>query len=671
MTIFPVSSNAQGVENNELIIKLKDGYSVTNIVNEGMKTYNTSDSPIFTLSNFKPITTVTNKGFSINSMVTKYYRFKSDSLSMTKAQEMLKNNKAVAYVEPNYAMQLAATPNDPLYPNLYHLPKMNVPTAWDRSTGSTSVIVAVVDSGVDYNHEDIRDNMWHGPNGEVGYDFGDNDSDPMDSVGHGTHMAGVIGSVGNNSIGTTGINWRVRIMAVKVLGVNTVTSPASTIASGIIYAADNGAKVINMSFGTPGVYSQTIVDAINYAYNKGAVLVASSGNYVCPIWFPANQPNIIAAGATDQNDQHPSFSCGGPELDLTAPSVNIISIERGGGYTSGQGNTGTSYSAAMVSGAAALLFSAQPGFSNTDVINRLTSTADDLGAPGRDDAFGYGRVNLARALDVPIVTTTPYPSPYPTNTPGPTIPPSACTYTTGAYVKDINGNTLAVSGPESGLRLEWKFTSKEGKYYEGSNYFNNGVVGPFVYTLEDRFRDIQAEVILHVDRNQWDLQEDRTFCHDNSANRSCVYASKQTVLANFVCGANIDYGWVLKRRNSTEPIPTIPYPTPTAQPNPNPSAGLSIYTNMGEGANVPIGKMIRVCYTVPQSGKFTFSTFTSTWQRVRSYIDDGRGDCFIRQVVAPEGKHTYRIEMNGEVRETSINATAGSCSINSTSDKAS
>jgi hypothetical protein len=179
------------------------------------------------------------------------------------------------------------------------------------------------------------------------------------------------------------------------------------------------------------------------------------------------------------------------------------------------------------------------------------------------------------------------------------------------------------------------------------------VIGPYTYNLETRFRDIQSEEVLHVDRNKWDLQEDKTFCTDKTGSKSCMYASKQTVNQKFICGVDVEYGWVVKPRSGVEPMPTILYPTPTSQPPV--TNKLSIYTNVGEGANVQVGQIIKVCYTVPQSGKFTFSRITNTWQRSRSYVDDGRGDCFVARIANPVGKHTYRIEMNGEIRETYIN----------------
>lgn len=237
------------------------------------------------ISSMAQLKTYNNQNTSLNSTQFKslfgnYYLVKNTNVPVETLLSQLKQNSNVEYAERDQNLTFAAIPNDPLYSSQYHHSLMNAPVAWDRTTGSNSVIIAIVDTGVDYTHPDLAPNMWHNASNEVGYDFGDGDNDPMDIQGHGTHMAGVVGAVGNNATGVTGINWNVKIMAVKVVGINALSAPTSTVANGIRFAADNGARVINMSFGAPGIYSQTIVDAINYAYSKGAVIIASSGNYV-------------------------------------------------------------------------------------------------------------------------------------------------------------------------------------------------------------------------------------------------------------------------------------------------------------------------------------------------------------------------------------------------------
>ncbi len=643
--LFLPINNIHAQESTGIIVKIKENHSLGEVLNESIRVQSTQNKPSFTVGDFRALF---NRDvvslFSDDKRLSRYFVYRG-SINTQEAINLFKKLSAVEYAEPDYTMQLAALPNDPLYPSQYHLPKMSAPQAWDKTTGSSDVIVAVIDSGVDYTHPDIAPNMWHDANGYVGYDFGENDHYPMDIQGHGTHIAGTIGSVGNNNEGTTGINWHVKIMAVKAIGRNTVITPTSTVASSIIYAADNGAKVINMSFGAPYIRSQTVINAINYAWSKGAVLVSSAGNEICPLWFPANQEHVIAAGATDQNDNHPGFSCTGDKLELTAPSVNIISIERGGGYTSGDNNTGTSYSAAMVSGAAALVFSSNLSYTNADVVNRIDSTADDLGTPGRDPIFGFGRINLARAVgNISNVNPTLTPTNTPTSVPTPTTIPNTCSYKSVAYIKDENGNLHDLSG-DIGLRLKYKFTTHDGNYHEGNEYFNHGSIGPKYVSLDPNYQNVPVELILHYDRSKYDLQESNTYCTDNGSS-SCVSAKNQTVVLNFSCGADNEYGYILRVR----PIP---------QPTQPPAAQLTLRINVGEGTTVRTGQIIKLCYSVPYAGRFTFTTVTDTWSKKYAYHDDGTGDCLTRQIISPYGKHTYQIEMDGQVRETYLFVTRG------------
>lgn len=645
-TLFFLSIPVSAQEHTgDIIVKFKNNTNVGQAIGDSIKSFNDKvDKDHFTVSNFKSIVNNSNsKYFSSDSSINKVYKFRNNKVSLNESLQMLRKMSVVDYAEPDYTFNLSAIPNDADYGKQWHLSKMSAPQAWDKTTGSHSIIVAVIDSGVDYNHPDLSANMWRNTSGHVGYDFGENDNDPMDVQGHGTHMAGVIGAVGNNNNGVTGINWNVKIMAVKAVGTNAVLAPSSTVASSIIYAADNGARVINMSFGAPGVYSQTVANAIEYAYSKNVILVSSAGNYVCPVWFPANHPKVIAAGATDQNDNHPGFSCEGDALDLTAPSVNIISTEKGGGYTTGQNNTGTSYSAAMVSGAAALVLASQPSLSNTDVINRLQSTADDLGAQGRDNTFGYGRINLARAVGV---QGNPYPTRYPTQ------PPQACTFKLTAVTRDQHGNILHNTAQGAGLSMNWNYTTQQGTYVSGTSYFTNGKYDPEEFALDNGMKNALVNVTFQYNSSNWNLQN-RTYCSNKTSSQSCSYAQHLTVKFYFVCGGRVEYGWHVEPVRPVEPMPTILYPTPTVNPPQNNQ--LSVYTSVGEGAQVQIGQIIKVCYTVPRPGKFTFSRITNTWTRNNSYYDDGRGDCFVARIANPAGRHTYRIEMSGEVRETYVN----------------
>lgn len=286
-----------------------------------------------------------------------------DFMSVEDAIAQYKNDPDVEYAEPNYILRALLTPNDTSYNQLWGLNNtgqtvngtsgtndadIDAPEAWDITTGCiTDVVIAVIDTGVAYNHPDLAANIWSntgencttpiGDNDGNGYandcrgwDFLDNDNDPMDYNSHGTHVAGTIAARGNNSSGITGVMWCAKIMPLRFLGVSGAGDTANA-AAAVTYAANNGAKVINASFGG-GAYSQTMYDAINYARSRNVLFVAAAGNDgtnndTTPA-YPAsyNLDNIISVAATDQNDALASFSNrGATSVDLAAPGVNIYS----------------------------------------------------------------------------------------------------------------------------------------------------------------------------------------------------------------------------------------------------------------------------------------------------------------------------------------------------------
>lgn len=345
-----------------------------------------------------------------------------------------KGNRNVEYAEPDYIASALVTPNDPIYASgQWDLQTVEAPAAWDLTTGSASVLVAVIDTGVSASHPDLAGKVT------AGYDFANNDSDPTDDFapsGHGTKVAGIIGAASNNGVGVAGIAWQSPILPVKVCDSTGQCSDAN-IASGIIYAVDQGAKVINISLGGPSP-SSTLADAVNYAWNKGAVVVAAAGNSggspdTNQILYPAAYPNVVAVGAASQDDplfgsdQRASFSSYGPELDIVAPGTNIYSTNYSGTYTSG---SGTSFAAPQVAGAAALLW-ARGASSNSAVVNALYQGALDINdtshygsGPGWDEYYGWGRLDIYRSLLAlgSAYTPTPTPTPAPTLTPAPTAP---------------------------------------------------------------------------------------------------------------------------------------------------------------------------------------------------------------------------------------------------------
>jgi thermitase len=313
----------------------------------------------------------------------------------------LQHHPLVEYAEPNYiAHAIDTNPNDtyfnPPYSRQWGLTQIQAPAAWDITTGSSDVTIAIVDSGIDLDHPDL--------NGKIilGYDYVNGDWVPDDDYGHGTHVAGIAAAWTNNGQGVAGVSWGARLMALKVLNASGDGSYAD-VASAVTYAADNGAKIINLSLG--GDYdSQTLHDAVIYAHNAGCVVVAATGNDNGPVLYPAKYAEAFAVAATNSSDQRYSSSNYGPEVDVAAPGVSIYSTYFGGGYTY---MTGTSMAAPHVAGLAALVWSEYPGYTNDQVKGRIEMTALDLGTLGWDQYYGHGRVDAQAALCTPDLRGSP------------------------------------------------------------------------------------------------------------------------------------------------------------------------------------------------------------------------------------------------------------------------
>lgn len=332
----------------------------------------------------------------------------------------------VAYAEPDYIATTFIIPSEnPTYYAIQQIDSYNnmkTEPAWDVCTGSVSVIVALLDTGISLNHEDLRDNI--SPAG--GYDYYNGDSDPSDdnnysyipyttttvnAFGHGTQVAGAIGAVGNNNIGISGICWRTTLLTGKVFNASGTEARYSDIAQAIIDAANVGAKVINMSFGgTP--YSQTLKDACDYAYyQKDVVLVAAMGNSGDgTIMYPAGFDTVIGVGAVNKNNKLSSFSTygsGSQTTELVAPGEDVLSTCAftqgllGGSSTYGKYNvnSGTSFSSPKVAGVCALVRAYYPDLTNIQVRNILRYSSIDLGDSGYDKYYGYGLVNAENAIN--------------------------------------------------------------------------------------------------------------------------------------------------------------------------------------------------------------------------------------------------------------------------------
>jgi len=355
----------------------------------------------------------------------------------------------VVYAEPNYIFQTCLIPNDPDFDLQYALHNtgqtggtpdadIDAPEAWDIETGNKDIVIAIHDTGVDWDHPDLEDNIWINTgedlngNGVVdpsdfnyvdddsngfiddirGYDFvnttkpvppGEDglveDNDPMDFHGHGSHCSGIASAVTNNAIGISGVCWNCSIMPVRV-GYKT-NSGAGLIdiigaAKGLEYAADNGAHIISMSWGGSQI-TELIWDAVNYSYSKGSILIAAAGNSGGNIkHYPASYANVIAVAATDHNDSwaHTAFrSNHGSWVDVAAPGEFIYSTLFNDTYETW---SGTSMATPKVAALAALILSRNPGFSQKEVWTILRSTTDPVNSS--DKYIGTGRINAYKAI---------------------------------------------------------------------------------------------------------------------------------------------------------------------------------------------------------------------------------------------------------------------------------
>jgi subtilisin family serine protease len=341
----------------------------------------------------------------------------------------LRADPNVEYAEEDQVRSVVSTPNDPYfsstgtwgqaYADLWGVKKVNAPAAWDTTTGA-GITVAVVDTGIDYNHPDIAANVWHNTaeipgngldddgDGYVddvkGFNFAYGIADPMDDFGHGTHVAGTIAAVGNNHLGVVGVAYGAKVMAVKALDSNG-SGFDSNLSTAIHYATDRGADVINASWGGFGK-SQTVSDAIDYAGNLGVIFVAAAGNSSDDAgrYWPAGDPQAITVAASDSNDALAYFSNFGSKIDVAAPGVDVLSLQAAGTALGPQVSpgyvrlSGTSMAAPHVAGVVALILVQHPAYTTEDVRQVLRTTATDTGAPGYDNLFGYGRLNALGAV---------------------------------------------------------------------------------------------------------------------------------------------------------------------------------------------------------------------------------------------------------------------------------
>jgi subtilisin family serine protease len=338
----------------------------------------------------------------------------------------LKIDPDVEYAEPNYIKKAQFIPNDPLYSQQWSHQKAQAPDGWDIETGKPNVIVAIIDTGVDYNHQDLAANIWHDPAGNPGADFVDidtaeyvksgytliteedytaQDNEPMDFNGHGTHCAGIACGVGNNGLGISGVAQHCKIMPIRAGfsirngGTTYGAFENDDISNSIVFAASNGADVISMSFGGSDK-SIVIEDAVKYAVSKNVTLVAAAGNeHSDQKSYPAAYNDVISVGAIDQDSKRAVFSNYGTWIDVMAPGVGILSTVPLQGTLSDPSGykvlSGTSMACPYTAGLAALIKSSHNDWTSDAIKKRIYICT----IPGPDDYFyGFGIVNIFRAV---------------------------------------------------------------------------------------------------------------------------------------------------------------------------------------------------------------------------------------------------------------------------------
>ena len=450
--------------------------------------------------------------------------------------ENIKNYQfdGVEYFQPNYLNEFSLHPNDPEFPNQQlHYDNCNIPQSWEYTVGSEQIIVAIVDSGLHFDHPDLQNNIFINlneipddgiDNDENGYiddvngwdfvnapelssialgDYLEQDNDPEDELNHGTHIAGIISADTNNEEGVSGISWNSKLLIIRS-GFKTLDGgylQDDDAAAGIIYAADMGADVINLSWGDIN-YSQIIADACYYAYNKGSILVVAAGNEGASpthqIVYPARLSTTIAVGAVDKYLNLASFSSYGQQLDLVAPGQLVTSTYDISVDNFYKEQSGTSMAAPFVAGAVALLLSVEPGLDFSEVRGRLISSAHDIGEEGFDLKFGNGLLDVYSLL---------------TDDSSPVIEISTPQDNTGLNSTfDIVGTvqcpnfwhySVKFTSEDNPTSIDWYDVDPNNPDYNYSEQVDNGLIAQFIvngYVPDDTYQ-IKIEVVTFDHRH--------------------------------------------------------------------------------------------------------------------------------------------------------------------------
>jgi subtilisin family serine protease len=410
---------------NEIIIKTKKPLA-QNILNKYNTTAQSQQDPILNKYTLQKIHKLNAKlpskkiffFFSTQPKINLYRLVLEQNQSLSKVIKEYQTNDNIVWAQPNYIYQKNELPNDPLLSEQTNLSLINMPNSWSQTSTTPPVIIAVIDTGIDYNHPDLKNQIWTNdaeiPNDNLdndhnnyiddyqGWNFSSDTNDNFDQDGHGTNISGIIAAQTNNQIGIASVGYNCQIMPLKASHINPNTNTeifnTTDIAEAIFYAIDHQAKIINMSFGGYlNAGTDTLLhEAIKIAYNQGLIMVASAGNDHRNLEeynsIPNVYPEVISVSAVAASGEIASYSNYGKYIDFAAPGNHILTTNPNNTYSY---VTGTSMAAPQASGLIGLLLSQN---SAANVYDILAETAQDKGSTDKDIYYGYGLIDVEQAL---------------------------------------------------------------------------------------------------------------------------------------------------------------------------------------------------------------------------------------------------------------------------------